>query len=165
MEFRYTLTRKTCARAVYKRYFYENRIKVLVYTIILSVLSVAFLVYGIISGEKLNWLLFLASIVTLITVYYLPVSNARMIASAFERSQDFDFELKETGIVITPDGRNPKDISFEDISRVLELKEFYMISTGSRGYPIPKKWVSQEHQEMLTNAFSKNLNEKYVYQK
>ncbi len=157
---KYSLDKKTAYDAIVKRYFYEHRIKVLVEAALLFVVTAAFAISAFTLADIMSILLFLVCIIALISVFFSPMSQAKMSAAVFENGVEFELSLFENGVCIQR-AEQKTEMTFDSISRILELDEYIYIFTASRFFPVPKSDFSEQKLLGLKESFEKNLQERY----
>lgn len=156
----YTLDKNTAYDAIVKRYFCEHLIKVVVEAVMLVSLSAILLVSVIISADVMSTLLLFVSIIALVSVFFSPMSQAKMSAAVFENGVEFELSLFENGICI--DRLEQKtEMNFESISALLELDDYFYITTQNRFFPVPKKNFSEEQIEKIRSVAKKKLQNRY----
>lgn len=157
---KYILDKKTAYDAIVKRYFCEHLVKVIVEAALLFIVAAAFAASAFTSADMMSILLFLVCIIALTSVFFSPMSQAKMSAAAFENGVEFELSLFENGICIAR-AEQTTELDFTSISKLLELNEYIYIFTASRFFPIPKSDFSRERLSELKESFEKNLQERY----
>lgn len=156
---KYDLNKKTAANAIIKRYFSEHIVKCSIQAAILLVLGVLFAVTAIAQGDGMSRFLCIVCVVAIAMVFYMPVSQAKMQAARFENGVDFELSLFENGICITR-GENQTQMPFEEISKALELEDFFYIESKKRFFPVPKSSFEQAQITQISQTLSNNLSER-----
>lgn len=157
---KYTLDKKTAYDAIVKRYFCEHRVKVIVEAALLSILAVVLAVSAFSSDDTMSILLFLVSIIALASVFFSPMSQAKMSAAVFESGVEFELSLFENAVCIQR-SEQKTEMSFDSISKLLEIDDYIYIFTASRFFPIPKSDFSVEQQKKLREVFEEKLQNRY----
>ncbi len=137
----------------------------IIYTAVLVILAVIFAVTAIKTGDDSQWILFAVCLVALSALYYMPYSNARISAASFDRGMDFEFELYDEGVYITPECRGKKEIAYTNISKAIELYDYFIIVTDNRFFPIPKSFMEEEQIKELAMVLENRLGKKFKYQR
>lgn len=105
----------------------------------------------------MHFLISALGLVRIIALFYLPYSNAKILANAFEEDKEFSFEITENAVIITPKNGERKEILFKNISKAYELRDFFVIILGERFFPIPKDFMEKGQIEALLETFSKQI--------
>lgn len=157
---KYSLDKKTAYDAIVKRYFCEHLVKVIVEAALLFIVAAAFAASALTSADVMSILLFLVCILALASVFFSPMSQAKMSAAAFENGVEFELSLFENGVCITR-AEQTTELVFDSISKLLELDEYIYIFTASRFFPVPKSDFSVEQQMKLREVFEEKLQNRY----
>ena len=160
MSFNYILNKKNTVKASLQMHFYENRVKIIWGVVLTAVIFAFALILGIKSGERLLFLLSAFCFVRVISLFYLPYSNAKISAQAFSEDKEFNFELMENGVAITPRDSERKEILFDEKIKAFETKDFFIIISKERFFPIPKEFMEKEAISQLSDVFSKTFSNK-----
>jgi len=160
MNFNYILNKKNTVKATLEANLYIQKSKNILTLIVNLVTFALALIMGIKTGEKLLFLLCVLCILRVATLFYIPYSNAKISAAAFENDKEFSFELIEGGAAIKAKEGERKEILFKNADKAFETKGFFIIATKERFYPIPKEFMENEQISELSEAFSKTFSNK-----
>ena len=90
MKFEYTLNKSNCTKAICARYFFEHKIRTIIYTVVLLILAIIFAISALKAEDGNQWFLFAGCMIALAAIYYMPYSNARISAASFDRGSGVD---------------------------------------------------------------------------
>ena len=160
MNFNYILNKNNTTKATVQTYFYQNKSKIILNSILCAVFFAAALVMGIKTKERLMFLICIVCAIRVISIFYTPYSNAKISAGAFYDNREFSFELIENGVAITPKDSERKKILFGEKVKAFETKDFFIVLSNSRFFPIPKEFMDNEQISALSEVISKTFSNK-----
>ena len=160
MNFNYILNKKNTVKATLEANLYIQKSKNIITLVTSLITFVLALTIGIKTGEKLLFLLCVLSFLRVVTLFYIPYSNAKISAAAFENGKEFSFELIEGGAAIKAKEGERKEILFKNTDKAFETKGFFIIATKERFYPIPKEFMEKKQISELSEVFSKTISNK-----
>ncbi len=161
---KYTLDKSGAYDAIVKRYFCEHLVKVIAEAALLLTVAVLLAISAISSADIMSILLLLVCLIALVSVFFSPLSQAKMSAAVFQKGVEFEFSLFENGICIQRDEQK-SDLSFDSISSFLELDDYIYITTQNRFFPVPKSDFLEEQIEEIREIAIEKLQNRYKNKK
>lgn len=165
MKITYFLDKKIAAKAFLSYHKTDKRVKIIIETVLLGALIGMFLHSFIVSKDRMQLFLLFASLVVLFMVYYAPFLSAKSLGEKFKSGLEFNLELTQNSIKIKPQTAEEKELSFEEISKAVENRQFFFIVTNDRFYPIPKEQMKQDEILLFSESLKKGLEVKFKYNK
>lgn len=149
----YTLSKDTAHKGLCQWYFLKNRVKNIIYCVILGSLFVNFLLSIIFLKQRDSVFLLFASVFAICMLFAVPPFQLKSYAAAYGEGEDFVLSVFEDKLEVVS-SKTSAEIEFSKITAVFNCKSFICIETYGKLFPIPKTPENAEITEKI-GAFLK----------
>lgn len=157
---KYFLDSKEVEKAIVEWHFGVSRVKNTIYTVVLSILAVNFLLSAILHKDTLSIFIVAACIFGILMVLLLPSFQVKPLARAYGDGFNFTLNIYEDKIEVVSESGN-SELDYEGIIGILESKNYYCFEFKGRFYPVPKSAVDEDKKPEIRRFLQEKVEKRY----
>lgn len=159
-EHSYTLDSQNAAKAILMRHMDKNRIKNIVHIVILSLLSIFFIIDLILKFNTMSLMLLVLCALIFYSIFFGQNDKAKRLAERFGEGKNYTVKLFSDSVVFVSN-QGEVEIKFDKILSVAENDSFYYFESQKRMFPVPKENIDCEKIKDISQFLSENLKNCY----